>query len=519
MATNPIKHVVVLMLENRSFDQMLGALKAVPHLKDLEGVDPDNRFSNTVEGEEPYFQAETKTLRIKPDPKHELKNVLTQIDKLAEMPIPKKIGCIKRIWEWFVAVHRVKQSYDKTKRVLRTMTFKQYTGKFVNDYAAEYSNSTVQERQEIMDYYPLDFLPALHSLGREYAICDQWFSSVPGPTWANRFFVHTGTALGRTWMPGAKKDIPLMRPYDQPTLYTRLTEKCKKWRIYFGDIPQSLVLTRQLERDHIINYRPMKCFYKDAEDAATFPDYCFIELTYFLANANDDHPPHNTMAAQCLIADVYNALRRNDDLWRSTLLVILYDEHGGFFDHIEPPIAIAPDRHSDEYTFNRYGVRVPALLVSPWVKKGRYPKLLDHTSLLKVLVDEWQLGPLSQRVANANDFRDAFDFANEPRMTLPRIDDSAEMEEARNDPELPEEWNGLQLSLLVVAKILSTLLDGPCLPEVLRVQAEAPRLERQALRAKASAQRVSDELDEGKAIVHLLIDQERDKAGLSPLET
>ena len=198
--------------------------------------------------------------------------MLTQIDKLAEMPSLKKIGYIKRIWEWFVALHRVKQSYDKTKRVLRTMTFKRYTGQFINDYAAEYPfpKSTVQERQEIMGYYPLDFLPALHSLGREYAVCDRWFSSVPGPTWANRFFVHTGTALGRTWMPAAKKGIPLMRRYDQPTLYTRLREKDKKWRIYFGDIPQTFVLTRQLERENIINYRPMKCFYKDAEDAATF---------------------------------------------------------------------------------------------------------------------------------------------------------------------------------------------------------------------------------------------------------
>ncbi|HEY3393302.1 MAG TPA: alkaline phosphatase family protein, partial [Lacipirellulaceae bacterium] len=151
------------------------------------------------------------------------------------------------------------------------MAFKRYAGKFVNDYAAEYPNSTVQQRREIMGYYPLGFLPALHSLGRKYAVCDQWFSSVPGPTWANRFFVHTGTAMGRTWMPGSKKDIPLMRPYDQPTLYTRLGEKSKRWRIYFGDIPQTFVLTRQLERDNIINYRPMHCFYKDAEDTGTFP--------------------------------------------------------------------------------------------------------------------------------------------------------------------------------------------------------------------------------------------------------
>lgn len=99
MATGPIKHVVVLMLENRSFDQMLGALKAVSHLKDLNGIDPQDLYSNTVEGEESYSQAETTTLRICPDPKHELKNVLTQIDKLPELPIPKRIGCIKRIWE------------------------------------------------------------------------------------------------------------------------------------------------------------------------------------------------------------------------------------------------------------------------------------------------------------------------------------------------------------------------------------------------------------------------------------
>src|SRR5262249_48946279 len=117
---------------------------------------------------------------------------------------------------------------------------------------------------------------------------------------------------------------------------------------------------------------------------------------------NDDHPPHDVMKAQKLMADVYNAIRANPVLWNSTLLVILYDEHGGFYDHVGPPAAIppGPSQAGWEYTFARPGIPVPAPLVSPYVKRGFDSTQFDHTSLLKYLTEKWDLAPLGDRVGS-----------------------------------------------------------------------------------------------------------------------
>jgi phospholipase C len=118
---------------------------------------------------------------------------------------------------------------------------------------------------------------------------------------------------------------------------------------------------------------------------------------------NDDPPPHDVMRAEKLIADVYNALRGNEELWRSTLLVVFYDEHGGFYDHVSPPASSPPDEHHEEYAFDGLGVRVPALLISPLIDSRVEHTLFDHTSLLRYLTDKWQLRPLpSRRIAEAN---------------------------------------------------------------------------------------------------------------------
>jgi phospholipase C len=171
------------------------------------------------------------------------------------------------------------------------------------------------------------------------------------------------------------------------------------------------------------------------------------------------------MQAQCLIAEVYNAIRSNKQLWESTLLVILYDEHGGFFDHVEPPEATPPDTHSDDYAFTRYGVRVPALLVSPWVRRGVFHQLLDHASLVKYLATKWKLGDFNKRVDSALSFDDAFDFHSPPRSSvLPLIADSPEMAAARLIPPVPEKPTGLQLALVVLVAWLAAQFGAPNTP-------------------------------------------------------
>ena len=132
-----------------------------------------------------------------------------------------------------------------------------------------------------------------------------------------------------------------------------------------------------------------------------FPAFAFIEPSYLSPGANDAHPPHDIVDADVLVARVYNAIRANEELWASSLLVILFDEHGGLYDPESPPTTIAPDHHMEEYSFTRYGVRVPALLVSPYAGNGFYSEILDHTSLLKYLQEKWGLGDLGARTASA----------------------------------------------------------------------------------------------------------------------
>jgi phospholipase C len=141
---------------------------------------------------------------------------------------------------------------------------------------------------------------------------------------------------------------------DQTTIFDRLSEQGISWKVYFHDIPQTICLLHQRRPENAARYFPVSEFLKDAlGPESEFPAFSLIEPDYNGVTENDDHPPHDIMKAQKLLADVYNAIRSNESLWNNTLLVVVYDEHGGFYDHIEPPRAVPPDNHQAEYTFDR----------------------------------------------------------------------------------------------------------------------------------------------------------------------
>jgi len=356
-----IQHVVLLMLENHSFDQMLGALQEV--FPDVNGVTPElaaTRANLKLDGTA-VVQKETSERQMAFDPKHEHINATAHLQN--------------------------------------------NNGGFVQEFQKAYPQCSDKDLQEVMGYYPLDFLPALHVLGRQFTVCDNWFSSLPGPTWPNRFFALTGTCSGEVLMPaGAEMLNPKWyTEQSQHTIFDRLSERQKTWRIYHYDFPSSLVLARQRLAQNLAGYAKIDQFFTDAAgDATAFPAFTFIEPQYFGVGQNDDHPPHNVMKAEKLIADVYNALRSNPALWESSLLVVAYDEHGGFYDHVQPPATVAPDQNTQAYAFNQLGVRVPALLISPRCERHVEHTLFDHTSLLRYLSDKWELGPLGERTAQAN---------------------------------------------------------------------------------------------------------------------
>ena len=386
--SDPIKHVVVLMLENHSFDQMLGWAKIL--YPKLDGVDPANPRLNAdyPNAKNTIQQCAMPNATIDLDPKHETVDVLAQIEN----------NC----------------------------------GGFVSNFARSYPQSTPAERTEIMGYYPRGSLPVLHALAEKFTICDRWFSSMPGPTWPNRFFVHSGTCKGHVKMP-AGVFITNEHCYDQNTIFDELCEKQIHWAIYHHGMPQALLLTHLWDKPE--RFHRMSCFFKDAAGPEEqFPQYAFIEPSYGGADENDQHPPTGMAKGEYLIAEIYNALRSNEQLWNTTLFVVLYDEHGGFYDHVYPPKAVPPDNCVAEYAFDQYGVRVPALLISPWAKPGFTGAVLgdtafDHTSLLKYLIEKWELRPdrLGRRVEAATSFGPALQGLGAPRTDVPPAFDLAKL--------------------------------------------------------------------------------------------
>jgi hypothetical protein len=164
----------------------------------------------------------------------------------------------------------------------------------------------------------------------------------------------------------------------------------------------------------------MPQFFTDASGAeAGFPSYSFIEPNYFGGGQNDEHPPSDILRGEVLLAQVYNAIRNNEALWEKTLLVVLYDEHGGFYDHVFPPACVPPDGNTNEFSFAQYGIRVPAILISPWLEKQVLSDELDHTSLLRYVSDMWGLSGLGARTAAAKSFASTWKVAGAVRTDVP----------------------------------------------------------------------------------------------------
>jgi len=240
----------------------------------------------------------------------------------------------------------------------------------------------------IMQCLDPDLVPVISTLARNFVVCDHWFSSVPGPTWPNRFFLHAATANGLLDTPETPDQLRsnfLRSPYRMRSIFENLMEAGHTWKVYYDDYAQAFGL-RNLHR-HGDLFVKFKEFGRDVS-AGTLPEYAFIEPRGFSAPgwpSNDQHPPHSVLEGEKLIATIYDTLRGNDTVWKESVLLLLYDEHGGFYDHVAPPAAVAPDATSgavSHFRFDRLGVRVPAILVSPWVREsGVDHTVYDHTSL------------------------------------------------------------------------------------------------------------------------------------------
>jgi phospholipase C len=405
-----IEHIIVFMLENHSFNRMLGVIPGV------DGVDPLHPRSNPNLSNQLVFEsssAASRTLCDPADPKskgidphHDLNDVLEQM-------VGPNQG-------------------------------------FVKNFQRNYPSCKPAAWTEVMQYFPLGSLPALHTLAQSFAVCQNWFSSLPGPTWPNRFFVHSGTSLGHTDMPQGIFH-PALHLYNQVTVYNRLDEVNKSWRIYYGDVSQALTLVKLWT--HADEFSPMSRFFVDVKGPESdFPSYTFIEPAYFWPHQNDQHPPSDVLLGDNLLASIYNAIRGNDALWQKSLLVILYDEHGGFHDHVEAPAATPVDARPNSFDFKRYGIRIPAVLVSPWLERQIISDTLDHTSLLRFVSDKWGLDSLGARTAVAKSFASSWKVSNTLRTDVPQ-----NLPESRALPNEPQPaLNPNQLALKAFGAFLDT---------------------------------------------------------------
>ena len=266
--------------------------------------------------------------------------------------------------------------------------------------------------QQPMQYLTREFAPVSYALADAYASTDSWFCSVMGPTWPNRFYWHTGSSGGIM-----ADELP-NGPLTYPSIYNRLNDKGVPWKYYFGSLP---VVPAISDFDVSNNSFFFSQFLDDAQ-AGTLPPVSYIDPAF---NMNDDHPPVHPINGQELIWTVYTALAKSPQ-WKNCMLVITYDENGGFFDHVSPP-QTADDRATEG--FNQMGFRVPTLVAGPYVKTNFVSSVVrDHTSALRELEVAFDLQPLNQRTMAANDLSEFIDADRlkagkwNPPVTVPTVD-------------------------------------------------------------------------------------------------
>jgi len=360
-----LKHIVVLMMENRSFDHMLGALKA----KDarIDGLTGAETNPDTTGATAPVLPTAEFQSQLDPDPDHHFPAVNLQIFNGGAAPTMQG---------------------------------------FVKSYFNQ--RQDVAHSQKIMYYFTPEKLPVLSTLATEFAVFNRWFSSIPGPTICNRAFAHYGTSFGKVAMDLFYVNEPFK------SIYNRLIDANPKHtaKLYYYDQTSST-----MEIVNLLQHQPeLFGTYKDFLNACKkgqLPDYSFIEPNYNDHDgddgevlASDQHPDHNIQAGESFIASIYQAIKNNADLWKSTALLVVYDEHGGIYDHVPPP-ACTPDGFvasanetgiGADFKFDRLGVRVPAILISPWIPKGTVVdgRVFEHASIPATVTDHF-LGTYDQR--------------------------------------------------------------------------------------------------------------------------
>jgi len=406
-SSNRIQHVVVLMLENRSFDHFFG-FSEPPAGQKIEGLRTGETHFNLLDPSKPQSASNPRVpvghaapdaVHDKMGPPHSFHAVSTQLCNQSSGP-------------------------DATHPVNNGGFVRAYN----EDLARRHGDQT--KVSEVMQSFQSDQPPAIHQLASEFCLCDHWFCEVPGPTMPNRMYVHAATSEGYV-------HNDFSREFKSKTVYELLEDKHLSWTTYFHDLNEVLQFNKLTKSKQ--HFRRFDEQWATDVGAGNLANYSFI-LPRFMnkratqkapaSMANSQHAPEDVRFGEHLIADIYDALAANPAVWNQTLLVVTYDEHGGFYDHIAPPSpAPNPDGlnspNPDDtanftppaFAFDRLGLRVPTVLASPWIAKGIVEhQNLQHTSIIRTVAELFGLsGPLNHRDASAESFADLLSQRATPR--------------------------------------------------------------------------------------------------------
>jgi phospholipase C len=278
-----------------------------------------------------------------------------------------------------------------------------------------------------MAYFTQSDLPFYYSLGRTFPLCDRWFSSVMAQTYPNRRFLMAASAFGLvddTFPASANRSN---RPHGFGTIFEMLDHFGIGWRNYYSNVPGTLIFLYLASRSHG-DIQKIDRFFADAK-AGTLPGFCIVDPDFSFSSEEN---PQDIQNGQQFAASVVDAVMQSP-AWPNTVLIWLYDEHGGYYDHVPPKRAVRPDDIPpdvpadalDDDLYSWTGFRVPAVVVSPWARRNYVSHVAyDHTSILKLVETKWNLPALSNRDANAANLLDTLDLqaARPPFLTPPSLD-------------------------------------------------------------------------------------------------
>ena len=417
------EHVVVLQMENRAFDHIMGYL--YPSNPNFNGVANKN-LSNPIPAYAPGSQAgsvavaRATTLQspiLDPAEQYTAVNLAlyNQFNPPSNQNAKEEAD--------FVAPYNLPDGGAYSPAPMNGFVTSFYWRLLSMGKSADYASYST-----IMDCFPPSLVPVISQLAQGFAVCDNWYCGVPSQTYCNRSFFHAASSSG--YLVNSPATNWILRN-TAPTIFDSLTHASRTWTVYY-DVLDAVVATRFINYPTMKKYsrfsdhfKDMSKFYDDVEQGK-LPDYSFVQPRFVL-DTNSYHPDKGAPAikrGEILLNDVYQAIRQSNSVtgsnYLNTLLIVTFDEGGTCYDHVQPPVAVPPgdtDPAKNEYgfRFDRHGQRIPTILVSPWLAPGTIINTqLDATSVMKTLEEKFSMPPINQRDQASNS------LLNIPVLATPR---------------------------------------------------------------------------------------------------